>query len=140
MSGMEKKDSLFYGLFLACFCIYSVSPISYKYKQVPQTESSFNNLNIFVLELILSPLAHQQSQKDGSSSAHVLLLKKRATLSSEKFKITLNSIDTDDISYSPVSHDIDHAVWMAQSHFATQKLQYFTSSGLSPPFTLSTIS
>lgn len=135
MSGMKKRNSLYYGLFLACFCIYSVSPISYKYKQVPQSEVSFNNLNIFVLELILSPLAHQQSQKDGSSSAHVLLKKKRATLSSEKFKITLNSIDTDGISYSPVSHGTDRAVLIAQTHFATEKIKYFTSSGLSPPIT-----
>ena len=90
---MKRRHRIGSLLFSICFFVYAVSPLSAIYQQrevIGQTTSAVNGIRLLVVELLLSPLT--QGDETDESPSRVMLRKKRATLSSEKLKISKRQI------------------------------------------------
>jgi len=126
-------------LFLICFSVYAASPLSYAYEPGHDLNrtNAFNSPRLLILELFLSKLAsHKQDAKDASHShVNFILVKKRATISEDKLKISktqLKKVVT--VSDSAVLHRRYPLTTPAQddeAKFPGKLHQAY--SGLSPP-------
>lgn len=123
-------------LFSICFFIYAVSPLSAIYQQrevIGQTTSAVNGIRLLVVELLLYPPA-QEDESNGTSS-RVLLRKKRATLSSDKLKISNKQIKKLIASCSIVSSETETTYFSIATEHDTplRERVVLLHSGLSPP-------
>ncbi|MBI4746102.1 MAG: hypothetical protein HY786_06095 [Deltaproteobacteria bacterium] len=123
-------------LLSVCFFIYAVSPLSavYQHNQViSQAVSAFNGIRLLVVELLLSPPAHEDDG-DGTSS-RVLLRKKRATLSSDKLKVSKRQIKKVIASNNIISSDAETTFPVVITEHDTPLREgiVLLHSGLSPP-------
>jgi hypothetical protein len=96
MNSRSWKLKIFDGVFLLCFFVYAVSPLTYS---APGTEKKHESscsvqghgVSLYIVKLLLSTLIVQEDQDDldeldareATPSAHILLRKKRAVLSSK---------------------------------------------------------
>lgn len=133
---MKRSHRIGSLLFSICFFIYAVSPLSAIYQQrevIGQTTSAVNGIRLLVVELLLYPPA-QEDDGNGTSS-RVLLRKKRATLSSDKLKISKKQLKNDIVASSHIITSEAPCVWILAQDEET-KLQngsHLQHSGLSPP-------
>lgn len=129
---MKRSHRIGSLLFSICFFIYAVSPLSAIYQQrevIGQTTSAVNGIRLLVVELLLYPPA-QEDDSNGTSS-RVLLRKKRATISSDKLKISKKHIKNDIVASSGIISSEPPCVWIVAPKL--QNGSHLQHSGLSPP-------
>lgn len=137
---MKKKEHIFSILFSVYFFIFTASPLVYTYGHkeiITQTDVSMKNLRIFAIDLLL-PVFMQDVNQDNKSSSpvHILLKKKRATLSSEKTSDLKNIIKNPIIVYWNFifAYEISHVTIVVQTDGPKPQRNYYLSySGISPP-------
>lgn len=134
---MKKKRHIFLLFFLAYFFIYAVSPLSYAYELDKNADhSSIQSPKIFIVELLLSKLIKQKSQDTATPSGQCLLKKKRATLSSNKIKVskdTLKKICIVPDNFISIFADEPSVTVEASNERKFHKSFRIIHSGLSPP-------
>lgn len=138
---MKMKHHIFYALFLICFSFYVISPLSYTYEYKQYNEQiagqgcpTVAGFRLFVLELLLSKLTHHESKK-GSSSAHLLLLRKRVALSSEKLQLSKKPVKNFDLLSDSIPSSETPCITITAKNNELKFQNGFHSlcSGLSPP-------
>ncbi len=133
---MKRSHRISSLLFSVCFFIYAVSPLSavYQHNQViSQAVSAFNGIRLLVVELLLSPPTHED---DGNgTSSRVLLRKKRATLSSDKLKISKRQIKKVIASSNIISSETETTYFaiITEHDIPLRERVMLLHSGLSPP-------
>ncbi|MEK6725499.1 MAG: hypothetical protein AABY54_02960 [Deltaproteobacteria bacterium] len=133
---MKRRHRIGSLLFSICFFVYAVSPLSAIYQQrevIGQTTSAVNGIRLLVVELLLSPLT--QGDETDESPSRVMLRKKRATLSSEKLKISKRQIKKVIASNHIVSSETETTYFAIITEHDTPLREWVVllHSGLSPP-------
>jgi hypothetical protein len=130
-------------LFLACFVIYSASPLACTVETDRRagnelTEPGEAHVCLYLVELLLSGFDDNRGstagQSDETDSDHILVRKKRAVLSSNKsrcagYLVTLEKVSAPQVSYIPALGSVE------QQHclHPTQNLALPLYSGKAPP-------
>lgn len=135
---MKKKCHVFYIMFAIFFSIYAVSPLLYTYECrgiTGQTYTALNNLRLFVVDIFLLNLTHHTKNSDNKArSIHVLLKKKRATVSSGKVDIAKEPIEN--LAMVADFHILPQTSYRTAApndEFIFHKDFYHLHAGLSPP-------
>ncbi len=84
---MRIKESYVYRLFLCCFLIYAISPLSYAFapdasadRPAGQKEAAFRNFNIYFFEAFLKGLFLPEAEETIPSDLSILLAKKQTVI------------------------------------------------------------
>lgn len=132
---LKRYPILIFAIYLS---FYAISPLSYTYerKQVySQTGTNLGNFKLLIIELLLSRLT-QQGEEDGSPSNRFLFKKKRATISSDKLKVSKGPArDIGVISDRIILPETPSIAIVAQDNRSRYKRHshLLLHSGLSPP-------
>ncbi|MBI5327613.1 MAG: hypothetical protein HZB80_04910 [Deltaproteobacteria bacterium] len=134
---LKKKYRIFSVIFSICFSIYAASPLLYTHedgKTDKQTGANSSNLKLFLVDILLSNLTHHKSQAKHSGAVHVLLKKKRATLSSDKLNMPeKQEKNLAKVADSPVPSEILYRIAPQNNKPKLNEYFYLSHSGLSPP-------
>lgn len=132
---MSRIRNRIHYLVFFLFFVYTASPLSLTFEYKPWAQVSVSGVRLMIVDLLISKLAGNKDEDKSSSSVNFLLKKKRATLTTEKLKLSKKHVKSEAIvSENPtVSRASCIASVVEKNKSAINKGFYLSYSGLSPP-------